>query len=155
MEGVIFSFGAKTITAMGSTQPMTLTSTRHPGLNLLQFGAFCTFEKPGMKKLKEQLRHDPYAFAFVTSMEQGSGSEVTSEAGTAEVDGECLSEVDDPEVWEVEDTERYQPSIFREATHDETLLPGASIDEQETLQLPTNLEWLGGRPNHPMKRKLS
>ena len=127
---VSFIFGAKTITAMGSTQPMTLTSTRHPGLNLLQFGDLCTFEKPEMKKLKEQLRHDPYAFAFVTSMEQGSGSEVTSEAGTAEVDGECLSEVDDPEVWElVEDTERYQPSIFREATHDETLSPGASIDE--------------------------
>ena len=65
---VSFNFGAKTISAMGSTQPMTLTTTRHPGLNLLQFGDLQTFEKPEMRKLKEQLRRDPYAFAFVTSM---------------------------------------------------------------------------------------
>ena len=127
---VSFNFGAKTISAMGSTQPMTLTTTRHPGLNLLQFGDFCTFEKPEMKKLKEQLRNDPYAFAFVTSIEPGSGSEAESDAGTADLEDGSSSEVEDPEVWElVEDMERFQPSIFREATQEEALLPGDTDGE--------------------------
>ena len=67
---VVFRFETKEVDAMGVTRPMVLTNTRHPGLDLLDFGKDMKFDTEGLKTLREQLIRNPNLFAFVTQEEQ-------------------------------------------------------------------------------------
>ena len=80
---VVFRFGDKLMDAMGVTKPMRLTSTRHPGLDLLDFSKDDNFKGKKMMALKRQLVKDPCAFAFLAGWED---EDVESEsAGPDEV----------------------------------------------------------------------
>lgn len=103
---VVFRFETKQVDAMGVTRPMVLTSTRHPGLDLLDFGSQPDFNTAGLRVLKEQLAQHPHMFAFVTNQET---DEDDQDQDTASEAHEFSSTVSDPEVWElVEDLNSLQ-----------------------------------------------
>ena len=106
---VTFRFGDKQVDAMGSSRPMILTSTRHPGLNLLEFGDKRAFHQQPLQVLHDQLRQHPQLFAFISKEiedEAGTGTET----GASEESEACESwteSEDEAEVQELlEDLER-------------------------------------------------
>ena len=129
---VSFNFGSKTITAMGVTRPMTLTATRHPGLDLLQFGSKPSFDSSPMKMLSEQLEHDPYAFAFVTALDgqEGGSSEDSGNDGqlsVAEFSESSDGDGRDEQTWElIQDMENHQHPMIRQTQDCQLDLPGQS-----------------------------
>lgn len=50
---VTFRFGDKQVVPMGSTRPMILTPTRHPGLNLLEFGDKKAYQQQQLRDLHD------------------------------------------------------------------------------------------------------
>ena len=72
---VCFKFGEKMLEAMGVVRPMVLTTTRHPGLDLLDYGSMESFQEKELMGLKSHLIQDPYAFAFVAAEEEVSVTE--------------------------------------------------------------------------------
>ena len=102
---VVFRFETKEVDAMGVTRPMQLTSTRHPGLDLLDFGGEPNFEKPELQRLLEQLSTKPHLFAFVTEEHGGesegeSSNSFGSEAEEDEADS-GTSDSGQEELWEL------------------------------------------------------
>ena len=147
---VSFNFGSKTVTAMGVTKPMTLTSTRHPGLDLLQFGDQPSFDSTPMKLLAEQLEKDPYAFAFVTALgEQEGGSSADSGRDECEEPSELSESMDedggDEQTWElIEDMENLQHPMIRQTQDYLSELPGhsdASLTECSTTSHEFGVVW--------------
>lgn len=109
---VVFRFETKEVDAMGVTRPMQLTSTRHPGLDLLDFGENPSFENPELQRLLEQLSTKPHLFAFVTEeLEEGEESEDGSQ-GSFGSEPEVIEESEasgseQDELWQlVEDLEK-------------------------------------------------
>ena len=102
---VTFDFGARELHAMGVVRPMLLTDTRHPGLNLLEFGDVKEFKKsPTLKRLYEQLRDNPFSFAFLTK--EADDEEEEKELSDASWSEEKVNESDamseaDSEVWDL------------------------------------------------------
>ena len=74
---VIFRFQEKMMDALGSSRPMRLTATRHPGLNLLEYGDVAEFGTSAeLQQLLHRLRDDPCAFAFWQDDDAASESSV-------------------------------------------------------------------------------
>ena len=102
---VTFDFGARELHAMGVVRPMLLTDTRHPGLNLLEFGDVKEFKKsPTLKRLYEQLRDNPFSFAFLTK--EADDEEEEKELSDASWFEDKVNESDamseaDSEVWDL------------------------------------------------------
>ena len=124
---VVFKFGTKEVDAMGVTRPMVLTSTRHPGLDLLDFGASPNFETPNLKMLRQQLNDQPHMFAFIAEDPRHQSHDVyTSTSGSEDdtQDGQMSASVasDDEsqgsQLWElVEDLESMNLPV-RDQPHD-------------------------------------
>ena len=74
------------MTLFGVTREMRLTNTRHPAVDLLDFGEIGGdyWEQPEVKRLKDVLVRMPHTFAFV----QQDKSEATSEEETEETSEE-------------------------------------------------------------------
>ena len=63
---VVFKFHDRQMVTMGLTRPMVLTATRHPGLNLCEYGKLDVFQTDAsLQELYEQLRTCPYTFTFM------------------------------------------------------------------------------------------
>lgn len=122
---VTFKFHERQMEAMGKTREMVLTSTRHPGINLLECGHLGDFEEdPQLKELRKQLVECPYAFTFL----QGQESEEEHLAAEEEP-YEFLSEDEpqSPELWELAQdlenlplVERQDPEVPGESSHEES-----------------------------------
>ncbi len=113
---VVFRFETKQVDAMGVTRPMVLTSTRHPGLDLLDFGSQLNFDTPGLKTLHDQLVQHPHMFAFVTNQET---DEEEVDQDTASEAQELSSVASDPEVWELVEDLNSLPLPLRDVKEDE------------------------------------
>ena len=112
---VVFRFKEKMMDALGVSKPMMLTPTRHPGLNLLDFGDVREFaEKEDLLKELEQLRSNPYAFAFVQQDgETSSSGEDREDAGSVG----SASTVDSAVRELVEDMDAFQAPQIEAVTH--------------------------------------
>ena len=82
---VKFDFANRQLEIFGEPHPMRLTATRHPALDLLDFGATTDpWRSPGIEEKKVQLIHAPQSLAFLS---QGkSGQEIGEDADAEESD---------------------------------------------------------------------
>ena len=76
---VKFDFANRQLEVFGEPHPMRLTATRHPALDLLDFGATTDpWRSPGIEEKKVQLIHAPQSLAFLS--EGRSGQEIREDA---------------------------------------------------------------------------
>ena len=139
---VNFKFGEKVMEAMGEARPMTLTPTRHPGLDLLDFGDMKTFDEPELQHLVNSLKKDPFAFAFV-AQEDDVASEVGSEASDdyAE-DWSQESEIEeDGELWQlVQDMEQVEVPLRDKKIEG---MPGEDTEDEVASDVSTTSHEFG------------
>lgn len=124
---VCFKFGEKMLEAMGVVRPMVLTTTRHPGLDLLDYGPMESFHGKELDGLKSHLIQDPYAFAFVAG-EEATMSESEEEAEEIQ---EFEDEIEaEKEQYQDDELERLLEDMERAEVHlHEKKVPDAPGDE--------------------------